>query len=63
MSAHDVTYTANLSSDIHELVSNRLVDVYTIMGVEVMSGVSLEDAKQLLKRGIYIIDGKKVVIE
>ena len=63
MPAHDVTYTANLSSDIHELVSNRLVDVYTIMGVEVMSGVSLEDAKQLLKRGIYIIDGKKVVIE
>ena len=63
MPAHDVTYTANLSSDIHELVSNRLVDVYTIMGVEVMSGVSLEDVKQLLKRGIYIIDGKKVVIE
>lgn len=63
MPAHDVTYTANLSNDIHELVTNRFVDVYTIMGVEVMSGVTLEDAKQLLKRGIYIIDGKKVVVE
>jgi hypothetical protein len=63
MPAHDVTYTANIANDIRELTSNRLVDVYTIMGVKVMTDVRVEDVMHLLKRGIYIIDGKKVVVE
>lgn len=64
MPAKDVTYTANLKgSGVDMLVSDALVDVYTITGTRVMSSVSLDDAKRFLKRGIYIVNGKKMIVE
>ena len=64
MPAKDVTYTANLEgSSVDMVVSDALIDVYTITGTKVMSNVSLDDAKRFLKRGIYIVNGKKMIIE
>lgn len=65
MPPHDVTYTANLQSGIDEVDMdiNMNVDIYTLMGVKIMSGVSFQSSKDLLKRGVYIVNGKKVVVE
>lgn len=63
MPAKDVTYTANLNgSSVDMIASDALVDVYTLTGTRVMSRVSLDDAKRLLKRGIYIVNGKKMIV-
>ena len=40
---------------------DRPVDVYTLSGVKVKSGVRKSEALDGLQRGIYIVDGKKVV--
>ena len=42
---------------------NRLVDVYTLQGVMVKSQISVENIEKELPTGIYIINGKKVVIK
>lgn len=64
MPAYDVTYTANIEGSSVELIaSDAFVDVYTITGTKVMSRVSLDEAKRFLKRGIYIVNGKKMIVE
>lgn len=40
---------------------NKLVDVYSILGVRVKSSVKQAEALDGLQRGIYIVDGKKVI--
>lgn len=40
---------------------NKLVDVYSILGVRVKSSVKQVEALDGLQRGIYIVDGKKVI--
>ena len=64
MPAKDVTYTANLQgSSVGMMTSDASVDVYTLTGIKVMSNVSLDEAKRFLKRGIYIVNGKKMIVE
>ena len=48
---------ATLSDD------DALVDVYTLGGVRVKSGVRLSEALSGLRRGIYIVDGVKRVVK
>lgn len=43
--------------------SNNPVNVYTLNGVKVKSGVSAAEATQGLAKGIYIINHKKVVVK
>ncbi len=40
--------------------SGKLVDVYTLSGVKVKSGVKKSEALDGLQRGIYIVDGQKM---
>lgn len=57
MPSHDVTYTANIDAAIDELtISNKLLDIYDLTGRKVLNTESL-------KSGIYIINGKKVLIK
>lgn len=63
MPDHDLTYTANIESGIDAVVGDSNVDIYTVTGVKVMSNVVLDEVKSLLKRGIYIINGRKMIIE
>ena len=63
MPAHDVTVTGTFTVDgIEEIVTERLVDVYTLQGVMVKRQISVDELKHELSRGIYIINGKKVVV-
>lgn len=46
-----------------EAEGNALVDVYTIGGVQVRSQVEASGATDGLAKGLYIVDGKKVVVK
>ena len=57
MPAHDVTYTANIDTNIDELtIDDGELVVYDL------SGHRVKDAENL-KSGIYIVNGKKVMIK
>lgn len=56
MPAHDVTYTANIDNGIGTLtIDCSQLNIYDLTGRKVTDTVNL-------KGGIYIINGKKVVI-
>jgi uncharacterized repeat protein (TIGR02543 family) len=56
MPAHDVTYTANITNDVLQLTNdNSQMTIYDL------SGRKVTDTENL-KGGIYIVNGKKVVI-
>ena len=57
MPAHDVTYTANIESGIEELtIDNSQLTIYDLMGRKVTD-------TENLKGGIYIVNGRKIVIK
>ena len=57
MPAHDVTYTANIESGINDLtIGNGQLIIYDLTGRKVTDTGNL-------KSGIYIVNGRKVVIE
>lgn len=43
--------------------SDAIVDVYTIGGVKVKSGVAASNATEGLAKGIYIVNHKKVIVK
>lgn len=68
----DGDYVLQLTGDITgegtavngiELVKNAPVDVYTVSGVKVRSGVKVASATKGLPKGIYIVGGKKVIVK
>jgi hypothetical protein len=64
MPAEDVVINGNLIVDRIEIISDSsLVNVYSIDGKLLLNNVPLEDAKKILQRGIYIINGSKILIE
>ena len=57
MPAHDITYTANIEDGIEELtIDNSQLTIYDLTGRKVIN-------TENLKGGIYIVNGKKVVIK
>ena len=63
MPAHDVIYTANITTGIDALFKNaEYVDVYTISGKLVGRQKTLHQVKQL-PRGLYIVNGKRIVVK
>ena len=57
MPAHDVTYTANIASDVLQLtIDNSQLTIHDL------SGRKVTDTENL-KRGIYIVNGKKVIVK
>ena len=63
MPAHDITYEANIEQSVDMLTADVPVEVYTLTGIKVASDISLSEVKKFLKRGIYIVNGKKMIIE
>lgn len=43
--------------------SSRLVDIYDLKGNVVMRQIRANDAKNVLQRGVYVIDGEKVSVK
>ena len=57
MPAHDVTYTANIESGIEQLtIGNSQLTICDLTGRRITNAENLNG-------GIYIINGKKVVIK
>ena len=57
MPAHDVTYTANIDDSIEQLIiDNAQLTIYDLTGRKVLR-------TEILKGGIYIVNGRKVVIK
>lgn len=64
MPANDVTVTGSFVVDgVDSVVTNKKVDVYTLAGVKVAIGVENGQLKTILKKGVYIINGKKVIVK
>ena len=64
MPAHDVVYTAQITSGIVELQMNKeCVTIYRLDGTLVARNMKLADAMKKLTKGVYIINGKKVNIK
>lgn len=59
MPAHDVTYTANICSDINAMSTDKGQQTIVIYDI---TGRKVTDTKNL-KGGIYIINGRKVMIK
>ena len=56
----DYVYSVGNTTSINAIMAGQPVDVYTLTGTKVLSGVtSLKD----LPKGIYIINGKKVIVK
>ena len=65
MPAHDVTYTANISpaTGLYAVFKDgKKVDVYTLSGTLVGRQLSADDV-QKLRKGIYLINGKKISVK
>ena len=59
MPAHDVTYTANITNDISQCtISNSQLTIYDLNGRKIET-----DDLRKLEKGIYIVNGKKVMIK
>lgn len=59
MPAHDVTYTANITNDISQCtISNSQLTIYDLNGRKIVT-----DDLRKLEKGIYIVNGKKVMIK
>ena len=64
MPAKDVTVTGSFEVDgINAIISNGLVDVYTLQGVMVKRQIPMEELSNELSSGIYIVNGKKMMIK
>jgi len=64
MPAANVKVLAIFTVDgVEDVVADRLVDVYTLQGVRVKSQVPLNDLQRELPAGIYIVNGRKVLIK
>jgi hypothetical protein len=63
MPAHDVVYTADITSGITSVLAGKSeVDVYTLQGRLVARKLPVAQLRKKLPRGVYIIEGTKVVI-
>lgn len=63
MPAHDVTYTADITTGMIRTVGeNRPVSVYSINGRLLCRNLPVSELRQRLPAGVYIADGKKVIV-
>ena len=64
MPAHDVTVTGTFEvNGIEAVTTDCLVDVYTLQGVKIREQIAVKELENELPRGIYIVNGKKVVVK
>ena len=64
MPAEDVIIIGNFEVDgIDTIVSNKLVDIYTLQGIRVKRQIPVEDIENELPTGVYIVNGKKFIVK
>lgn len=64
MPAKDIEVTGHFEVDgIDAVLTDRLVDVYTLQGVMLKRQISIDELRNELSRGIYIINGKKIIMK
>ena len=64
MPATDIEVTGHFEVDgIDAIVTDRLVDVYTLQGMMVKRQIAIDELKNELPKGIYIINGRKIAIK
>ena len=64
MPATDIEVTGHFEVDgIDAVVTDRLVDVYTLQGMMVKRQIAIDELKNELPKGIYIINGRKIAIK
>lgn len=59
----DVISTGINKPTISGVASDVIVDVYTLGGAKVKSGVAASNATEGLAKGIYIVNHKKVIVK
>ncbi len=59
----DVISTGINKPTIFGVASDVIVDVYTLGGVKVKSGVAAGNATEGLAKGVYIVNHKKVIVK
>ena len=64
MPAHDLTITGSFESNsIDEVMTDAKADVYNLQGIKVQEQISLRELGNILPAGIYIYNGKKIVVK
>ncbi|MBR6629312.1 MAG: InlB B-repeat-containing protein [Bacteroidaceae bacterium] len=64
MPAKDLILTAvYITNGINDLLSYSLVDVYTLQGVRVRTQILMKEVQHELPSGIYIVNGRKLLIK
>ncbi len=64
MPAHDFVLRGTFIVDsIDEVVLSHLVDVYTLQGIRIKSKISLDAINRELPCGIYIVEGRKIIVK
>ncbi len=64
MPAEDVIVTGSFEIDgINAVITNKLVDVYSLQGVIVKRQIPMEGLQRGFLTGVYIVNGKKMVVK
>ena len=64
MPAHNIEYHTTLADGISNVFeNNKPINVYTLSGNKIASNIMPSELSQILSKGIYIVNGKKVIVK
>ena len=63
MPAEDLEVTGSFASSIKAVITKTHVDVYSLQGMLLKRQILVDELKNELPQGIYIVDGKKVLVK
>lgn len=64
MPAHDVVITGSFEvNSINEITTDTRVDVYNLQGIKVQEQVLSKELEKILPQGVYIVNGRKLVVK
>lgn len=64
MPAHDVVVTGSFEvNGIDEITTDTRVDVYNLQGIKVQEQVLSKELEKILPQGVYIVNGRKLVVK
>lgn len=64
MPAHDVVITGSFEANgIEEVMTDTRVDVYNLQGIKVKEQVLSEELEKILPQGVYVVNGRKMVVK
>lgn len=63
MPAEDLEVTGSFASSIKAVITKTYVDVYSLQGMLLKRQILVDELKNELPQGLYIVDGKKVLVK